>query len=195
MLRVGITGGIGSGKSIVCAIFEQLGVPVYNADARAKWLVGHDPVLRKNIIAAFGPESFKDNTYNTAYISGIVFNQPDRLAELNAIIHPVVFADWEQFCNNHRQHPIVIKEAAIMLETESKNTVDRIILVYAPDALRIQRVMERDGTSEEMIRKKIERQMPEADKIPLVNYVIYNDGSRSLIEQVKELHTGLLSSL
>ncbi|MES2618707.1 MAG: dephospho-CoA kinase [Bacteroidota bacterium] len=193
MIRVGVTGGIGSGKSFVCAIFEQLGIPVYNADSRAKWLVNNDPYIRKAIIAAFGELSFTGNQYNTTYISGIVFNQPDQLALLNSIIHPVVFADWAKFYTLHADAPIVIKEAAIMLETESKNTVDQIILVYAPEDIRIKRVMERDGTSEDVIRKKLKSQMPEEDKLPLVQFVIYNDGSQSVIEQVRNIHRQLLN--
>lgn len=193
MIRVGVTGGIGSGKTFVCAIFEQLGVPVYNADSRAKWLVNNDPYIRKAIIAAFGEQSFTDNRYNTTFISGIVFNQPKQLALLNSIIHPVVFADWAQFCKQHSDASIVIKEAAIMLETESKNTVDQIILVYAPEDIRIKRVMERDGISEADIRKKLKSQMPEEDKLPLVHHVIYNDGSQSVIEQVRHIHQVLLN--
>ena len=191
MLRLGITGGIGSGKTLVCSIFQQLGVPVYNADTRAKWLINNHTELKTKLIKQFGEATFKDGLYNTAHISSIVFGNPTQLALLNAIIHPAVFEDWKQFCELHQTAPLVIKEAAIMLETDSKYTVDKIALVYAPLALRMQRVMQRDQISEADLLKKINTQMAEEEKLKLADYVIVNDGEQSLVEQVLKLHQQL----
>lgn len=192
MLRLGITGGIGSGKSTVCQIFSRLGIPVYNADSRAKWLVENDPGLRKAITAEFGEGSFKDGLYNRPYISAIVFSDEKRLLVLNDIIHPVVFADWADFCSRHSQHPYIIKEAAIMFETESARTVDKIVLVHSPEALRIARLMERDGSDETAIRQKMSRQMPEEERLKLTDLIIYNDNEHSLVDQVMALHKRIL---
>ncbi len=194
MIRLGITGGIGSGKTIVCSIFERLGAPVYNADLRAKWLINNNTDLKLNLIQQFGEDSFKDGQYNTAYISKIVFGDSKKLALLNSIIHPTVFEDWKLFCEEHKSAPIVIKEAAIMLETESRFTVDQIALVYAPENIRIQRVMERDHISEATLRIKLNAQMPEEEKLSMVDYVIINDGEQSLIEQVQNLYSDLTAS-
>ena len=191
MLRLGITGGIGSGKTLVCSIFQQLDVPVYNADTRAKWLINNHKELKTKLINQFGEATFKDGLYNTAHISAIVFGNPTQLSILNAIIHPTVFEDWKQFCETHKSAPLVIKEAAIMLETDSKFTVDKIALVYAPLAIRMQRVMQRDQISEADLLKKINAQMAEEEKLKLADYVIVNDGEQSLVEQVLKLHQQL----
>jgi dephospho-CoA kinase len=188
MLKVGVTGGIGSGKSTVCRIFSQLGVPVYNADDRAKWLVAHDDNIRQAIMAEFGELSFEGGIYNRPYMASIVFNDAARLEKLNRIIHPVVLEDWESFCRVHASSPYVVKEAAIMLEAGGRDTIDYIILVSAPEALRISRLLERDGLTREDILSRMNKQMPEEDKIKLADHVIYNDQEHSLIEQVMACH-------
>lgn len=188
MIKLGITGGIGSGKTTVCKQFAQLGIPIYNADERAKYLVNHHTDLQKEIILHFGEDSFINGEYNKAYISNIVFKDSQKLKILNHIIHPYVFNDWESFCLTHQASPYVIKEAAIMLETESKNTVDRIVLVYSPMELRIKRVMARDGVEESLVLNRIKQQMPDEEKMKLVDYIIYNDYEHSLENQVLSLH-------
>jgi dephospho-CoA kinase len=188
MIKLGITGGIGSGKTTVCKQFAQLGIPIYNADERAKYLVNHHTDLQKEIILRFGEDSFINGEYNKAYISNIVFKDSQKLKILNHIIHPYVFNDWESFCLTHQASPYVIKEAAIMLETESKNTVDRIVLVYSPMELRIKRVMARDGVEESLVLNRIKQQMPDEEKMKLVDYIIYNDHEHSLENQVLSLH-------
>lgn len=188
MIKLGITGGIGSGKTTVCKHFAQLGIPVYNADERAKYLVNHQKDLQKEIIFHFGEDSFINGEYNKAYISNIVFKDSQKLKILNHIIHPYVFNDWESFCLLHQTSPYVIKEAAIMLETDSKNTVDRIVLVYAPVELRIKRVMARDGVEENLVLNRIKQQMPDEEKIKLVDFIIYNDDEHSLESQVLNIH-------
>jgi len=188
MLRVGITGGIGSGKTTVCSIFEKLGVPVYYADPRAKDLVNTNQELQNKIINAFGQNSFIEGAYNRAFIASIVFSDKVKLDLLNSIIHPFVLNDWKSFCLEHAQSPYIIKEAAIMLETESKNSVDHIVLVHAPLETRIKRIHERDKVSEAEIKARIESQMSEEEKMKLADSIVYNDQSHSLIEQVLALH-------
>ncbi len=188
MLKLGITGGIGSGKTLVCSLFAQFGVPIYNADERAKWLVNNHPKIKADIITHFGESAFQHNTYNRAFMASVVFKEKEKLYALNDIIHPIVFADWKSFCDENSSVPLVIKEAAIMFETESKNTVDEIALVYSPLNLRLQRVMERDNLSEQEVMQKINNQMPEDEKLKLAKYIIYNDEQHSLIEQVLHLH-------
>jgi dephospho-CoA kinase len=188
MIKLGITGGIGSGKTTVCKLFAQLGIPIYNADERAKYLVNHHTDLQKEIILHFGEDSFINGEYNKTYISNIVFKDSQKLKILNHIIHPYVFNDWESFCLTHQASPYVIKEAAIMLETESKNTVDRIVLVYSPMELRIKRVMARDGVEKSLVLNRIKQQMPDEEKMKLVDYIIYNDDEHSLENQVLNLN-------
>jgi len=194
LLKLGITGGIGSGKSLVCSIFKQLGTPIYNADDRAKTIVNTNIGLKSKIIQHFGELSYIHGEYNRKHISDIVFSDKNKLKLLNDIIHPVVFNDWKEFCIQHQKEKYIIKEAAIMLETESKNTVDKIVLVYSPLQLRIERTMKRDDSSEQEVLKKISNQMPEEEKLMLADYVIFNDGSTSLIEQVMDLHYELINT-
>jgi dephospho-CoA kinase len=191
MLRLGVTGGIGSGKSTVCQIFETLGVPVYNADARAKYLVAHDQHLQADLISAFGDQTFINGEYNRAYIAGIVFADKFQLEKLNAIIHPHVLADWDSFCSQYSDLPYVVKEAAIMLETDSKNSIDKVALVYAPEELRLQRVIQRDQSDAAVVKARMAMQMPEEEKLQLADFVIYNDQKHSLLEQVLALHRHL----
>ena len=192
MLKVGITGGIGSGKTLVCSIFSSLGVPVYNADESAKQLVAQNASLQEDIKKAFGEQAFLNGHYNRGFMASVVFSDPNQLHILNGIIHPYVFADWEAFVKAHAHHPYVIKEAAIMLETESRLTVDKIILVYAPLALRLERLKDRPGFNLEDTLKRIANQMNEEDKLPLCDFVIRNDGEHALIEQVIQLNKVLI---
>lgn len=194
MLRLGITGGIGSGKSTVCRIFEFLDVPVYYADQRSKELVSTQPEIRKAIVHYFGEEAFKDGIYNRPYMAGIVFKDKSKLELLNGIIHPFVLKDWDEFCSKYAHLPYIIKEAAIMLETESRNSIDKVALVYAPKELRIQRVLERDHIEKAAVEARMNMQMPEEEKLKKADIVIYNDGEHSLIEQVLKLHSQLSAS-
>jgi dephospho-CoA kinase len=192
MLKLGITGGIGSGKSTVCDIFKQLGVPVYNADERAKALVDTNSEIKLKIIAEFGEDSFINNIYNRSYIASIVFNDPLKLSVLNSIIHPAVLKDWEDYCKIHKDKKYIVKEAAIMLETDSKNSIDRIVLVYAPLVLRKMRLKHRNPNNYKEILKRIESQMPDEEKMELADDVIFNDEYHSLIEQVLKIHSELM---
>lgn len=182
--RVGVTGGIGSGKSTVCRIIESLGYPVYYADAEAKRLLNDDPELIKHIKAIFGEDSYKNGQYNREWVAKQVFSNPDKLAALNAAAHPAVERDAQEW--NDRMHQkgnyITVKEAALMIESGSYRHMDLLILVTAPEPLRIQRVMQRDHLTEEAVRKRIAAQMPEEEKSKFAHYVIVNDCALSTLE-------------
>jgi dephospho-CoA kinase len=193
-LRVGITGGIGSGKTTVCRIFEALGVPVYDADFWAKWLIANDPDVRMAIIALFGPEAYlPDGAYNRAFVAGIVFNNPEKLAALNAAVHPAVELHSRAWHDQQALvgHPYTLKEAALLVESGGYLFLDALIVVTAPEEIRVQRVMARDGIEAAAVRARIRNQMPEAEKIALANYLIVNDGQHLLIPQVWAVHRKL----
>ncbi len=194
MLRLGITGGIGSGKSTVCAIFSQLGIPAFNADTQAKEIVNNEPKLQKKIIELLGENAFIDGVYNRTYVASQVFSNPILLEKLNQIIHPAVFNLWSEFCKQNSTAPYVIKEAAIMLETDSRYTVDKIALVYSPLELRIERITKRDNFSRDEIIHRINNQMKDEDKLNLADFIIYNDNFQSLILQVYQLHNQLIKN-
>ena len=194
MLKVGITGGIGTGKSVVCNLFAVLGIQVYNADQRAKALVLANQTLKNAIIAAFGAAAYLPNgAYNRAHISAIVFNDPQALALLNKIIHPFVFQDFDEWCKIHQQQAYIIKEAALMIESGSHLQNDYTILVTAPLAQRLNNIAKRDGLLPAQIEKIMANQLPETEKVPFADFIIQNDESHSLIEQVLAIHHQLLN--
>lgn len=197
MIKIGITGGIGSGKTTVCKIFETLGVPIYYADERAKWLMVNSPVIRIGIQNLFGEKAFDENgQLNRSHISGIVFKIPKKLHKLNALVHPAVFIDGENWQQEQFQlgAPYTLKEAALIYESGSDKYLDKIIVVTAPEELRIQRVMERDGLTREAVADRIANQMPEAEKVAKADFVIINDGEHSLIQQVRQIHQQLIKA-
>ncbi len=190
-LRVGITGNMGSGKTTVCRIFETLGIPVYDADARAKWLVQHDINLKKEIVAGFGRDAYlPDGSYNRPFIARIVFSQPEKLAALNALVHPAVELDSAQWHQEQtgRGVPYTLREAALLIESGNHRQLDDLIVVTAPEALRIQRIMQRDGLSVKQIQARLAAQMPEAEKVLLADFVVVNDGQQLLLPQVMAIH-------
>lgn len=186
-LRVGITGGIGSGKSTVARIFEVLGIPVYYADAAARRLMNDDESLRQSIVQAFGTEAYTGHELNRSYIANVVFNNPEKLALLNALTHPATIRDAENWMQQQKA-PYVLKEAALIFESGSAAGLDYVIGVFAPEALRIQRVMYRDGISREQVKQRIDRQIEESVKMKLCDFVIRNDEQEMLIPQVLKLH-------
>ena len=194
MLRVGITGGIGSGKTTVCRIFETLGIPVYDADARAKWLLENDPELIAGIRDLFGNGAYTAaGQYNRPFIAQIVFNDPDKLAALNALAHPAVEHDSRAWHDAQKDVPFTLKEAALMVESGSHRYLDLLIVVAAPEALRIDRVVARDGITREQVERRIANQMPEQAKIALADFVIHNDGEQALIPQVVAVYREIVS--
>jgi dephospho-CoA kinase len=194
-LRVGITGGIGSGKSTVCHIFETLGIPIFYADTQAKHLLNTDLALRAGVTAIFGPEAYTpEGEYNRPEIARMAFGQPEKLAALNALVHPAVEVASRHW---HEQQaeldvPYTLKEAALMVESGSHKHLDFLIVVTAPEPLRIQRVVQRDGITEDQVRARIRTQLPEAEKVKWADFLIQNDGAQHLIPQVVAIHQQLI---
>jgi dephospho-CoA kinase len=192
-LQIGITGGMGSGKTTVCKIFEALDIPVYYADDRAKWLMANDPDLKKKITERFGKEAYSDTgALNRAYLADRVFGDPESLQALNALVHPAVGRDSQRWQEMQQNVPYTIKEAALIFESGSFRQLDKVIVVFAPRELRIQRIMRRDGLARDAIEARMDRQMPEEEKIKKADFVIYNDGRASLIRQIWQIHHQLL---
>lgn len=193
MLKAGITGGIGSGKTTVCKIFETLGIPVYYADDRAKWLMTHDPELVEAISNTFGKDAYlPEGQLNRAYLAKVVFGDDEKLAQLNALVHPAVFRDGYQWHSSQINVPYTLREAALLFESGSYRAIDKMIVVTAPLPVRVKRVMERDQVTEAAVMARIEKQWPEEEKVKRADFVIFNDGDRLLIPQVLEIHRSLL---
>lgn len=193
MMIVGITGGIGSGKSTACQIFNYLGIPIYDADSRAKFLMEHDQQLVSRIKELLGTESFDSNgRLNNLFVAEMVFKNPKLLAQLNALVHPAVASDTFEWIQEQAS-PYVIKEAALLFESGANQSMDAVVVVQADEQIRIKRVMLRNKITEEQVKDRIKRQMPESEKLRLADYVIENDGSKSLIRQVLDLHQTLLN--
>jgi dephospho-CoA kinase len=184
---VGITGGIGSGKSTVSSIFSQLDIAVYNADEQAKALLDTDENLKSKLVDLLGSHILKGNYIDRAAMAKVIFNDEDKLQKANAIIHPAVALHFKKWYKK-QSSAYVLREAAILFESGSHKDCDFVITVYAPEALRIKRVQKRSGMSAEEIKSRISKQWPEEKKMKLADAVIYNDGSKSLIKQVLHLH-------
>jgi dephospho-CoA kinase len=196
MLKVGVTGGIGSGKSLICRLFALLGIPVYDSDFRAKWVMQHQPELQLELRTAFGQEAFDAATglLNRAYLAQLVFNNPAQLTLLNSLVHPRVKQDFIDWAAAQQHVPYLIKEAALMYETEAHKQVDKMILVTAPESLRITRTRRRDlHRSESDIRAIMEKQLDDTEKLKRVDYVITNDEQQLVIPQVLAIHQQLLA--
>jgi len=195
MNRIGITGGIGSGKTYVCKIFEILGIPVFYADSEAKRLMEYDPEMRESIIALLGSDAYAGNKLNRAFIASRVFEQEDMLEKLNRIVHPQVRKAFLSWSENITDKPYVIEEAAILFESGASKFMDKTVLVYAPEEIRVRRVMERDHVGEEAVRNRMQNQMDEEKKRQLADYIIVNDNVNLLIPQVIELHNKFLKRI
>lgn len=192
-MKVGITGGIGSGKTTVCKIFETLGIPVYYADMRAKWLMAQDPALVASIKELLGLKAYReDGSLDRAYIAQEVFGNATKLQQLNQLVHPAVAEDGERWHEAQKGVPYTLKEAALLFESGSYLAMDKMITVFAPEELRIQRVVARDHSSPEAVRARMAQQMPEEEKVRRADYVIHNDGQQPLIPQVLAIHRELL---
>jgi dephospho-CoA kinase len=189
MLKVGITGGIGSGKTTVCRLFELLAVPVYYADEASKQLLTTDPEIKKSIIAVFGEEVLQeDKSISRKKVAARVFADEAQLKKLNAIMHPAVGLHFELWVKKHSNHPYIIKEAAIMFESGADKQMDKIITVSAPEELRIARVLNRDLVTNEEVQRRISAQLSEKERIKRSDYVIVNDEEQMVIPQVIKLH-------
>lgn len=194
-LQIGITGGIGSGKSLVCRIFQTLGVSVYDADSRAKAVMTTDGILISQIKKEFGVLAYHENgALNREYLAEKVFNQPEQLKILNKLVHPRVQADYEDWVEAHRDEAYIIKEAALLFEATSYKMLDKIVLVYAPEQMRIQRVLRRDShRNETQVKGIIQNQMSDDEKKLLADGVIVNDETQLVIPQVLRLHSQFLA--
>ncbi|RZL15232.1 MAG: dephospho-CoA kinase [Pedobacter sp.] len=190
MLKIGITGGIGSGKTTICKVFELIGIPVFYADEAAKQLMVKDRLLIEGIKSAFGKESyFEDATLNRKHISSIVFNDEQALSMLNSLVHPAVFRAFDEWLIDAGTNaPYVMKEAALLFESNSYKMCDETILVVSPEPLRLRRVMDRDNATEEEIRARMDKQFTDEQKQGLADHMIFNDNKCSVIEQVMGLH-------
>lgn len=187
---IGITGGIGSGKSIICKIFEILGVPVYYADEQAKWLTNNDLQLRKEIKELLGREAYDSNgQYNRKWVASQVFENPDLLKILNSLIHPRVYEDTKQWLQQHQNNAYVLREAALSNAAGNGNDLTKLIVVSSPIDLRIARIKKRDPQRNEAeIRAIIARQKTEEEFKKIADYQIINDEKELLIPQVLSLH-------
>ncbi|WP_339785385.1 dephospho-CoA kinase [uncultured Imperialibacter sp.] len=195
-MLVGVTGGIGSGKSTVCKVFEVLGVPVYNSDNRAKALMVEDKRLVEEIKAAFGEEAYPDGqNLNRSFLAKEVFSNPSKLQKLNSLVHPAVGRDFASWVAVQSNQPYVIKEAALLFETGSNNSLDSIVLVTAPEELRVRRVLARDPQrNEKQVRDIIGNQLKDEEKKKLADYVLNNNEQELLVPEVVALHEELLTA-
>lgn len=192
MLRIGITGGIGSGKTTVSHVFEVLGIPVYYADDAAKRIMNEDDILKDKIQQAFGNEIYRDGRLDRKLLAEIVFNNPEKLSKLNAIVHPATLQDaanWMQ----RQTSPYALKEAALIFESGAQEQLDYVIGVTAPAPLRILRTMQRDNITREAVIARMDKQMDEVIKMKLCDFVIVNDEQQKLIPQVLQVHEKLLA--
>lgn len=190
-LRIGLTGGIGSGKTTVAKIFELLGVPVYYADEEARRIMNENEELRLSIQKEFGEAAYKNGELDRSYMASNVFQNPVKLEMLNALVHPATIRDATNWMLEQRT-AYAIKEAALIFESTAAEELDYIIGVYAPVSLRIKRAMERNGVSYDEVLKRMNNQIDEDIKMKLCDFIIYNDEQKLLIPQVIELHQKLL---
>lgn len=192
MLRVGITGGIGSGKSVVCKLFQLHGIPLFDADAAAKMLMDTDQNIKAALINTFGASVYKEGRVDRPFLANIVFNQAEKLAQLNAIVHPAVI-HYGKVWHASQTSAYTIKEAALFFESGSYKEMDVMIGVNASETLRLQRTMLRDGADEATIRARMSKQMDNDEKMKRCDYVIENNETDSLILQVNRIHQLLIN--
>jgi len=193
ILKVGITGGIGSGKTTVCKIFEQLGIPIYYADDRAKRLMVNDLKVVSALKTLFGEKTYhEDGRLNRQHLANLVFKDKALLEKLNGIVHPAVHKDGIQWNKLQNNVPYTLKEAALLFEAGSYKALDKVITVYAPKEIRLERVIKRDQTTREAVLARMDKQMEDKKKVHLADFVIFNDGKKPLIPQIYRLHQRLL---
>jgi dephospho-CoA kinase len=188
MIKVGITGGIGSGKSIISQVFSKLGVPVYNADLSAGILMNNDPEIINGLITKFGNNIYINSLLDRKKLAEIIFTDKEALKYVNGLVHPAVGKDSEKWFLCHKHNPYVIKEAALFFESGTYKEIDLMITVIAPLNLRYKRVIERDKVTMDQVKKRMESQLSDDEKIIKSDFVIINDEIRSVLEQVLFLH-------
>lgn len=191
---LGITGGIGSGKSVVCRLLQLMGVPVYSSDDETKRLMVRDEVIRAGLISLLGPEAYQGEALNKPLIAKYLFASADHAATINALIHPRVKQDFRRWVADHAGHPVVAIESAILVEAGFTDVVDSVVLVTAPLETRIRRAMQRDAASRQQIEQRVERQMADEERSRTAHHVIQNDDFVPLIPQVLALIASLLGN-
>ena len=184
MICLAITGGIGSGKSYVSAMLEQRGIPVYNADNEAKRLTASDMDIRNGLVALLGERVYADGELNKPLLASYLFSSPENAARVNAIIHPRVKEDFKRWLGEQTEREIAAFESAILYEAGFEDTVDAVLMVFAPRELRLERAMKRDSATREQIEARMAAQMSEEEKCRMADFVVYNDGTLSLDEQL-----------
>lgn len=193
-MQIGITGGIGSGKSLICQIFNRLGVPSYDADSRAKWMMDHDPELRASIQSEFGHDAYlPDGSLNRDLISKLIFNESPKIEILNRIVHPAVGQDYLLWAEQNNNNAYLLKEAALIFESGSNKLLDRVITVFAPVDIRIERVLTRDRNRDrDQVKSIISKQWPEEERQAHADFIIRNDNTTLVIPQVLKIHHELI---
>lgn len=193
MIKVGLTGGIASGKSTIAKIFESLGVPVFYSDVVGKQLLNEDDLIRKKVVELFGQEVYDYSGLKREVLAKKVFNNPELLQQLNTIVHPAVRSAFLQFSNNNQHKSYILKEAAILFESGAHKELDKIICVSASSDERIERAMQRDGSKKEDVLDRMKHQLSEDERIALSDFVIDNNGSTLVIPQVLSIHKKLMN--
>lgn len=197
MLKVGLTGGIGSGKSVVSRILVAMGYTVFNSDDSARKIVNENARVREALCAEFGADLYQNGLLDRPKLAKIIFSDTGARERVNHLIHPFVREAFNELAENSR-HSLIFNEAAILFETDAAARMDRMILVTAPEEVRIQRVMQRDGATEEEVRMRMKQQWSDAQKIPLADFQIINDDAQPVLAQVErvveELNAYLTSS-
>lgn len=191
-LLIGLTGGIGAGKTLVAKIFELLHVPVFNADTEAKAILGSNQNVRAQVIEVFGSRAYSGLEPNRKLLARRVFSNDELREKLNAIVHPAVGEAFNQWVEDHSDKPYLLKEAAIIFETGGENKLDGVVLVTAPEIVRVERVMKRDKVSENKVRDRMAAQWSDEEKLKKSDYHIINDGKTAVIPQVLTMHDALL---
>lgn len=192
MIRVGLTGGIGSGKTTVARVFKTLGVPVFEADAEGRRVLNEDQDVIQDVAQRFGNGVLRNGLVDRAAVADIVFNDPVALKDLNAIVHPAVRKGFQRWAGE-QQAAMVIMESAIMVESGSSKLMDRIVLVSAPEELRLQRVMARDRVEPTVVQARMANQVSEEERLSIAQHVIHNDDKQLVIPQVLAVHAALLN--
>lgn len=195
MLKVGITGGIGSGKTIVCEIFKHLNIPVYNADIEAKKILIENNSVRKKLIKNFGDNIYLNSSeINKKFLANIIFNDKKDLVKINSIVHPVVWENFLSFTQNKLCYKYVILEAAILIESGFYKNMDYVINVSAPEDVRIQRTVKRDNVQKNTIMQRVNNQISEDERIKFSDFVIINDDKQLVLPQVLKLHNNFIQN-
>jgi dephospho-CoA kinase len=193
MIRIGVTGGIGSGKSLVCRVFSLLGVPVYTADEAAKNLMEHDPQITKDLTGVFGSSIYEGEKLNRSKLAGLIFENPELLSEVNRIVHPRVAHDFNEWCTSFTNAPFVIQESALLFESNTFKHFDYIVLVTAPEEIRIQRVLGRPEMTREKILRIMRNQLPEEEKIVRSHFIINNDETTLILPLLLSIYEKIRS--